>query len=63
MKTSQLAATVAAGFVRRGHVIAVERDEVRCDTLRSLLQKNDADQVTFFEPHSQLRLILNIINL
>ena len=44
MKTSQLASTVAGRFGKRGNVIAIERDQIRCNTLRSLLEKSGADQ-------------------
>jgi 16S rRNA C967 or C1407 C5-methylase (RsmB/RsmF family) len=43
MKTSQLAATVSSRFFYRGHVIAVERDESRCETLKTMLAKSGAD--------------------
>ena len=43
MKTSQLASTVSSRFVRRGHVIAVERDATRCETLKSMMAKSGAD--------------------
>lgn len=43
MKTSQLASTVSSRFVRRGQVIAVERDATRCETLKSMLAKSGAD--------------------
>ena len=43
MKTSQLAASVSSRFFHRGHVIAVERDDARCETLRTMLAKSGAD--------------------